>query len=325
MSQGREEPKRSPLIVSPARRFPGSYSLFPTLFPKPMLPDALAQKLEPHLGGAIEACAPVGGGCIANGCRLEAGGETRFLKWGDEEVARTFPGEAAGLSALREAGSDVTLPEVFAVAPAETGAPGFLLMEWIPSGRRGQDFWETFGRALAGLHRHTGERYGFERDNFIGRLPQRNASERRWPAFFQQHRLAPQVERARENGRWSERWDAPLDALYGRLLDLLPKRPEASVLHGDLWSGNFMTTALGQPALIDPAAYYGHREADLALTELFGGFEKGFYAAYREAWPLEPGYDQRRDVYNLYHLINHLNHFGRGYAGQVEAVLRAFA
>lgn len=294
-----------------------------------MLPDALVQRLEPHLGGAVEACAPVGGGCIANGCRLEAGGATRFLKWGGEEVAQTFPGEAAGLEALRQAGSEVVLPEVFAVAPAEASAegeaPGFLLMEWIPSGRPGQGFWETFGRALAGLHRHTGAAYGFGQDNFIGRLPQRNASERRWPAFFRKHRLQPQAERARESGRWQKTWDAPFDALLQRLPDLLPARPEASVLHGDLWSGNFMTTTLGRPALIDPAAYYGHRETDLALTELFGGFEEGFYAAYREAWPLEPGYDARRDVYNLYHLINHLNHFGRGYAAQVEAVLRPFA
>lgn len=290
-----------------------------------MLPDALVQKLKLHLDGGIEACAPVGGGCIANGCRLEAGGATHFLKWGREEVARTFPGEAAGLDALSQAGSDeVVLPDVRAVAPAEDDVPGFLLMEWIPSGRRGQSFWETFGRALAGLHRHTGEAYGFDQDNFIGRLPQRNTPEARWPAFFRQHRLAPQVERARKDGRWQKKWDAPLDALYSRLSDLLPARPEASVLHGDLWSGNFMTTALGQPALIDPAAYYGHRETDLALTELFGGFGKAFYAAYREAWPLEAGYDERREVYNLYHLINHLNHFGRGYAAQVESTLRPF-
>ena len=128
---------------------------------------------------------------------------------------------------------------------------------------------------------------------------------------------------AREAGRWTSGWDAPLEGLYARLDELLPERPEASVLHGDLWSGNVLVTEAGAAALVDPAAYYGHREADLALTELFGGFDARFYAAYREAWPLEPGYAARREVYNLYHLINHLNHFGGSYARSVQAALES--
>ena len=129
---------------------------------------------------------------------------------------------------------------------------------------------------------------------------------------------------ARERNRWRSAWNRPLKALYRRLPEMLPATPAPSVLHGDLWKGNYMVTAVGDPALIDPATYYGHREADLAMTELFGGYDDRFYEAYRATWGLEPDYDTRRDVYNLYHLINHLNLFGGGYAGQVDQILNRF-
>jgi fructosamine-3-kinase len=290
-----------------------------------MLPDALREHLSDHLDTRIEGCAAVSGGCIANGCRLETSERSYFLKYGHDDVARTFPGEVAGLDALREAGDAITVPMVVETAAPTGERPGFLLMQWINAGRQGRRFWETFGRGLAELHRTTGDRYGFDRDNFIGRLPQDNTWADDWPAFFRTHRLQPQVERARDNDRWRQKWDEPLDTLYMKLPELLPARPPASVLHGDLWKGNFMITATGEPALIDPATYYGHREADLAMTELFGGFDDRFYAAYREAWPLDDGYEVRSDVYNLYHLINHLNHFGRSYAGSVQKTLKAVA
>lgn len=297
------------------------------------LPEALQKALHPHVGEIAGGCAPVGGGCIANACRLETKDEPFFLKWGEGEVARTFPAEAEGLGALRAAGSPLVVPEVLAAQDAADGVPGFLLMRWIASGRKGDAFWDTFGRGLAALHRHTAadaghdaaQPYGFPEDNFIGPSPQPNAWGERWPAFFRARRLEPQVQMARDGGRWQAGWDAPLEALYDALPDLLPARPEASVLHGDLWNGNYMVTAPGEPVLIDPAAYYGHREADLALTELFGGYAERFYAAYREAWPLEGGYDERRAVYNLYHLLNHLNLFGGSYAGRVASALRRFA
>lgn len=290
------------------------------------LPKGLEEALAPHLDGAIEEMAPVGGGCIANGSHVETEtGASYFLKWGNEEVARTFPGEAAGLRALGQADHPLVIPEVVAFEEPEDGRPGFLLMEWVDSGRKGRSFWTDFGEGLAALHRSAADRYGFERDNFIGRLPQENTWEGRWPEFFWKHRLVPQKEMAEERGRWRSGWITSFEALGQRLPDLLPERPEASILHGDLWSGNFMVTVIGEPALIDPAAYYGHREADLAMTELFGGFDSAFYEAYRSAWPLEPGYEERRDVYNLYHLINHVNHFGGGYARQVENILRRFA
>ncbi len=293
-----------------------------------MPPDALKEALTPHVEGTIRTCAPVGGGCIARTCRVETGAEAYFLKWERSDVARTFPAEAAGLEALRAAAGPLVVPEVIAAQGETPGAPGFLLMRWIPSGRRRKGFWTTFGEGLATLHRHTtdrtADRYGFAADNFIGSSPQANDWRADWPDFFRTQRLAPQVRLARDRDRWTARWDGGLEILYDRLPDLLPARPEASVLHGDLWSGNVMVSVVGDPVLIDPAAYYGHREADLAMTELFGGFRPAFYGAYRSAWPLEPGYEERREVYNLYHLINHLNLFGRSYAPQVERILQRF-
>lgn len=289
-----------------------------------MLPDPLRDALEGRLDVSINSVATVGGGCIANACRLETEGAPFFLKYGDEEVARTFPGEAAGLEALGTADSPLVVPSVVDTAPPDGERPGFLVMEWINAGRQGRRFWERFGEGLAALHRHAADEYGFDRDNFIGQLPQQNEWTERWPAFFREQRLEPQVEMARERNRWRTNWVSPVDTLYRRLPEILPATPEPSVLHGDLWKGNFMVTAVGDPALIDPATYYGHREADLAMTELFGGFDDRFYEAYRSAWSLEPGYETRRDVYNLYHLINHLNHFGGGYAGSVESTLTSF-
>jgi len=289
-----------------------------------MLPDNLRETLEDRLDVTIESAASVGGGCIANACRLETDAAPFFLKYGDEKVARTFSGEAAGLEALGAAESPLEIPRVLDTAPPDGDRPGFLVMEWINAGRKGRNFWERFGEGLAALHRHTADEYGFERDNFIGRLPQSNEWMDEWPAFFRKERLAPQVDMARERDRWRSDWIGPLERLYRRLPEILPATPEPSVLHGDLWKGNYMVTAVGDPALIDPATYYGHREADLAMTELFGGYDNRFYEAYRATWSLESGYDTRRDVYNLYHLINHLNLFGGGYAGRVEQILRRF-
>lgn len=290
-----------------------------------MLPQALEQALKTVLGRPIRRVVPVGGGCIAQACRVETDQGEYFLKWGSFEVARTFPAEAVGLRALRRAESSLLIPEVVAWGEAGSNRPGFLLMEWIEPGQPGSRFWEYFGEALAQLHQYWGPRYGFEQDNFIGRMPQENTWEEDWPTFFWQHRLQPQVRWARQRRRWERSWDRWLERLEARLSELLPANPPASILHGDLWSGNFMVTVDGRAALIDPAVYYGDRETDLAMTELFGGFDARFYAAYRAAWPLAPGYEERRALYNLYHLINHLNLFGSGYAAAVAQTLRRFA
>lgn len=288
------------------------------------LPEALRAAVAPHVGGEVRRAGPVGGGCIGEAWRVEAAAGVFFLKAGRGAVAATFGPEAAGLAALRAAGSPLVVPEVHAVGEERGAVPGFLLTAWIEQGPKPAGFWEAFGAGLAALHRHTADRYGFGTDNFIGRLPQFNGWMSSWPDFFRDRRLGPQVQRAREAGRWRSSWNRPYETLLARLDELLPETPPASILHGDLWSGNFLATAEGPAALIDPAVYHGHRETDLALTELFGGFDAPFYAAYRAAWPLEGGYDERREVYNLYHLLNHLNHFGSSYAGAVARTLDRF-
>ncbi len=290
------------------------------------LPNAVTEAIRPHVG-AVRTAEPVGGGCIADATRVESGGGSYFLKWSEGEAGQTFEAEVAGLRALREACSPLVVPEVLAAENAARERPGFLLMAWLEPGRRDAGFWQRFGEGLASLHHHTPTdgRYGFERDTFIGRLPQSNRWAEDWPTFFRSQRLAPQITLAREQGRWKAAWNRPAERLLDRLGDMLPAEPPASVLHGDLWSGNVLTASDSRAALIDPAAYVGHRETDLALTELFGGFDRRFYDAYRAAWPLEPGYAERREVYNLYHLVNHLNHFGASYAGGVERTLRRFS
>ena len=280
----------------------------------------LQTRLE-TLIGPVARIKSLGGGCIANASCVETKNERFFLKWGGPEVARTFGAEVAGLKALQEAESPVKIPTVISW---DSTSIGFLLLEWVASGPMKAGFSEGFGRALARLHRHEGQSFGFEADNFIGRSPQKNTWHSDWPAFFRYRRLEPQVTMARKSGLWQKSWNPSLDQLYRKLPALLPEKPARSILHGDLWSGNYLITREGRAALFDPACYYGHREADLAMTALFGGFDARFYEAYKEAWPLEPGYEERQEIYNLYHLINHLNLFGESYAGGIGRTLSRY-
>ncbi len=290
-----------------------------------MIFDQVRQDVVRVLGKPLRRVEPVGGGCIARGSRVEIGGKPYFLKWGDEEVARTFPAEAHGLSLLREAADGLVIPAVIAFRAPTTETPwGWLLLEWIEPGTPREDFWELFGEGLAALHRVQAEQYGLDSDNYIGLTPQRNRWHESWPDFFREERLMPQMLRAREQGVWEASWNRSAECLLQRLEEWLPLHPEASLLHGDLWSGNYLVTQDGRPALIDPAVYFGHREADLAMTELFGGFAPRFYRAYAHAWPLEPDYELRRDLYNLYHMLNHLNLFGHAYASGVARILKRY-
>lgn len=288
------------------------------------LPAALRATLEAQLHTTIHRVTPVGGGCIANACCLHAASEHFFLKFGSAQVARTFTAEAEGLRALRQASSSLIIPNALAVSPSTAQIPGFLLLEWLPPSPSTPACWEACGTGLAELHRQTAQTYGFQTDNFIGASPQYNTPHTDWPTFFRRQRIEAQAHWARASGKWNSAWNTPLERLYRLLPSLLPATPPASLLHGDLWSGNVMATSHGQAALIDPAVYYGHRETDLAMTELFGGFPSRFYDAYEAAWPLEVGYAERRDLYNLYHLLNHLNLFGNSYASSVTAILKRY-
>ena len=288
------------------------------------MPDALHAAVEARLG-PIRGASPVSGGCISHGMRIELADGPVFLKHNADAPPGLFAAEARGLVALREAAEDALIvPEPIAWAEAEDGAPAWLAMDWLEPGRRPADFAERLGRGLAEVHglRDGDDRWGWGEDSFIGPLPQANGWTEAWADFWRTRRLEPQLERARASGRLPGRaadWD--------RLFDRLPERIDAaamdgpSLLHGDLWGGNVLSTA-GGPALIDPAVYRGHREADLAMTELFGGFGAGFHAAYGEVWPLLDGYPARRPVYQLWYLLVHVNLFGGGYVAQTAGVLR---
>jgi fructosamine-3-kinase len=265
-------------------------------------------------GARLESASPASGGCIHASFLVSTSAGRIFVKLNAPRLADAFAAEADGLAALRAAG--IRAPEPIAHGTAAGHA--FLALERLELGGR-EDF-AALGRALAALHRSTGERFGWTRDNYIGATAQRNARTASWSEFWRGQRLAPQLALALANGHAEIR--KPLEKLCEALPQFLAGHaPEASLLHGDLWRGNAGFVAGGGPVVFDPAVYRGDRETDLAMTELFGGFPGSFYAAYAEAWPLEPGYATRKHLYNLYHLLNHLNLFGGGYLGQVRATL----
>jgi fructosamine-3-kinase len=239
---------------------------------------------------------------------LRIGDARYFVKAAPRRSTAMLDAEADGLRALAPR---ITVPKV--CAQGNAGDTAFLALSWL-------ELWhgslgEALGRALAALHRAPqGMRYGWARDNFIGGTPQVNGWYEDWASFFRDRRLAPQFELARSNGLGLRNDDAVLAAVP----KLLEHAPTPALLHGDLWSGNAGTLREGEPAVFDPAVYIGDREADLAMTRLFGGFDASFYRAYESEWPLPPGHEARRDVYNLYHVMNHLNLFGASYLTQAE-------
>jgi fructosamine-3-kinase len=200
------------------------------------------------------------------------------------------------------------------------------VLEWIEARGSKSGAAEALGEQLAQQHRTPGEAYGLDHDNYLGSNQQINQPTSSWIEFFRDRRLGFQTELAQRNGYLTARRAARLERLIARLANWIDESIcMPSLLHGDLWGGNFLAGPNGEPVLIDPAVYYGDREAEMAFTELFGGFGTKFYAAYNAAWPLAPGYADRRDLYNLYHLLNHLNLFGEGYGGSVDAILQRYA
>lgn len=284
-----------------------------------MLND-LRAALEEHLG-PIRAAQPVGGGDINEAVRVETTGGTFFVKWHRQSPPGMFTAEARGLQILAGAQA-VRVPRVIAVLDQ----PSALVLEWLDIGARSTAGLEALGRGLAQQHRVLGSTYGLDHDNYLGANPQSNQPCANWLEFFRDQRLGAQLALAHARGHLTPDRARRLDRLMTRLDHWLdPAISTASLLHGDLWGGNYLIDAADQPVLIDPAVYYGDRETEMAFTELFGGFGAAFYAAYNEAWPLDRGYAERRDLYNLYHLLNHLNLFGEGYGGAVDAVLRRYA
>ncbi|HEX4300988.1 MAG TPA: fructosamine kinase family protein [Gammaproteobacteria bacterium] len=256
----------------------------------------------------------LGAGVGGERWRLDADGGSLFLKTGDADI---LAAEADGLKALAAAKA-LRVPAVYASGTAER--EGYLLMEWLPLVRNSAGAAARLGEALARQHLMRRQRFGWPRSNFIGATPQFNRESEDWIGFFREQRLGFQLRLAAEDGHRGELQDAAATLVAG-----LPKlfagyTPHPALLHGDLWSGNWGVLVDGGPAVFDPAVYCGDRESDLAMTELFGGFPAEFYAAYRLHAPLDPGYAVRRDLYQLYHVLNHLNLFGEGYLGQAQGL-----
>ena len=261
---------------------------------------------------------PVGGGDISAAWRIESQDGGIFLKTGPGDALDMFAAEAEGLLELKAAEA-VRVPEVLAVGEHSGGA--FLALEWLDLRSPDKSNEKILGEQLATMHRTVKDQFGWHRDNTIGRTPQHNEWSDDWSAFFGEHRLGFQLELAIRNG-----FSGELQKEGTRLLKSLPSFFEGypvvpSLLHGDLWGGNW-SSCQGLPVIFDPAVYFGDRETDLAMTKLFGGFGATFYSAYESAWPLQPGSHARMDLYQLYHVLNHLNLFGGAYLGRAIALMR---
>jgi fructosamine-3-kinase len=256
-----------------------------------------------------------GGGCIHQSYLLMGDSDCYFVKINEASKADVFAAEADSLRAIHEAGV-IACPAP--IAEAHIAGHSALVMEALIFGSSGADGWSQMGRQLAALHRVRGEQFGWHRDNYIGESPQSNSRTANWADFFCEQRLLPQLQMAADRGLRFRSAEALLDAAR-RLLE--PHRPEPALCHGDLWSGNASFLSDGTPVIYDPASYYGDRETDLAFSEFFGGFPPTFYSAYQSVWPLPGGYEQRKTLYNLYHVINHANLFGGSYASQAQTMI----
>lgn len=292
-----------------------------------IVPPALRQVLEELLDAPITATQTVSGGSINRAARIQTKSETLFVKWNDLAPPGFFEAEARGLWALEASGA-VRVPFVRWVGARQLAhQPPFLLLEWLEpaSPADSKYFGWRLGEAWAQLHRHSAPLFGFETDNFIGRFVQPNPPRTQWLDFYRDHRLQPQIERAEQEKLLDRTRLDLLLAVVNRLEPLLADLESTpTLLHGDGWSGNVLchrdASGMEIPVLIDPAVYFGEREMDIAYAELFGGFDAAFFEAYQANFPLQPGYERRRPLHQLYHLLNHLNHFGEEYGPWVDRV-----
>jgi fructosamine-3-kinase len=287
-----------------------------------MIPDSLRSHLENLLEGSIKQAHLVSGGSVNEAAKItDTEGRDFFLKWNTSAPADMFPKEQKGLDLLKSAHSGLHCPKV--INTGDAGGAHFILMTYIPQGKEKANSSRIFGEQLAALHKVTGDEYGLEYDNYIGRLPQSNKKHSDWIDFFVTERLEPQLKMALDGGKLPTAISKNFEHLYQQLPGLLPDEP-ASLLHGDLWGGNYCYNSEGNPAIYDPAVCYGHREIEIAFTHLFGGFSHDFYRAYQQSFPLQPDFDKRKDIYNLYPLLVHTNMFGASYALQVKSIISQF-
>jgi len=288
------------------------------------MPSWLPEALRASLGGEVADLRAVAGGDVNVAFRARlADGRRVFVKCAPQPrdaLREAFLREAEGLGWLASAQA-LPLPAVLHATAGGADAPPHLVLEWIEAGAPRADFDEVLGRGLAALHRSGAPGFGLEHDNFIGPLPQPNADRPSWPVFYREQRLVSQLRRARDAGRLEAAAARRFDALLERLEERVGAPEPPARLHGDLWSGNLLVDESGAPCLIDPAVYGGHREMDLAMMRLFGGFSPRCFAAYRESFPLASGHEERVALYQLYPLLVHVNLFGGGYRASLEATL----
>lgn len=285
------------------------------------LKKALKQLLSAKKGinTEVEDLKPVGGGDINDAFKVVTGDGPFFLKTNTAAFEGLFEVEQNGLELLRST-KEIFVPEPIGHGQLDDGQI-YLLMEFVEEAPKESNFWQNFGRQLAKMHKHSFSYFGLDHDNFIGSLPQYNRYYDNWPDFFINERIERQLRWAEESGTIDKNLAGSIRDAFPAFKEIFPEEHPA-LLHGDLWSGNVMTGPSGQPCIVDPAVYYGHREVDLAFSQMFGSFPEGFYEAYHEEYPLQAGFNERKDLYNLYPALVHVNLFGGMYVSLVQRIIK---
>jgi len=285
--------------------------------------EKIKARIEEKLGSKIKSFSSLSGGCISDAYKITmADGSNYFLKYNPSTSNDMFSKEANGLKELSKANA-IRIPDVLSFDE------DYIQLEYIPTGNKKKNFFEEFGRNFAEMHKFTSNSFGFYEDNYIGSNPQKNFSEEKektsWVNFYFNKRILFQLQLAEQLGNSTEELRKGISKIENKIQEIIGDTQEKpSLLHGDLWGGNYMVDENGNAVLIDPAVYYGHREADLGMTKLFGGFSSEFYRAYNETLPLEDGYEYRENIYKLYHVLNHLNLFGGGYYSQALSLINYY-
>lgn len=288
-----------------------------------MIPQSIRIVLENRFDILINDEQTVSGGSINRAHKLLTNQGPLFLKWNQSTPDDFFKVEAKGLELLGSAGTNLRIPKVIASQKPDSTTPGFLLMEYIPEGSGNSSDSFTFGAELAKLHNIKGEYFGLSYENYIGSLPQKNGEYGDWTSFFVEKRMNPQLKMAIDSGKLSQNILNHWKRLINQLDDLLPPT-KPSLIHGDLWGGNYLFDENGIAVLIDPAVYYGHPEMDLAFSKMFGGFSDSFYKGYESVNSLTEGFSDRVPIYNMYPLLVHVNLFGGHYRSQFERFIHKF-
>lgn len=287
-----------------------------------ILEEKIKTRIEEKFSLKLKSISSLSGGCISDAYKLTASdGSNYFLKYNPSVTVDMFSKEANGLNELAKANA-VRIPEVLSFDE------DYILLEFIASGIKKKNFFEEFGRKFAEIHKYTSGDFGFYEDNYIGSNPQKNIPNEKekssWVDFYFNKRILFQLQLAEKRGNSTDALRKGITKLENKIEDIIQINEKPSLLHGDLWSGNYMIDENGSAVLIDPAVYYGNREAEVGMTKLFGGFSSEFYKAYNETFPLEDGYDYRENIYKLYHVLNHFNLFGGSYYSQAISLIKFY-